>query len=772
MLVAELTLVFQQEGAVDFSQVSLAALDGLGESLDPTALALRLDARLRHILIDEFQDTSSSQFRLLEKLTNGWAEYNEANPDAPNTLFLVGDGMQSIYGFREANVGLFLEARHHGVNGIALDDLPLTVNFRSAPAVVDWNNRIFQQAFPDEENLGRGAVPYEPAVAFQAPAPDSEVRAEGFVGDDAIQREAEHTVALIERVQADEPDGSIAVLVRSRNHLQPIIEALVRRGMTWNATDIDRLRDYACIQDLLSLTRALLRLDDRVSWAALLRTPWFGLNNRDLHVLVGGCADQCPWSRLRDWSGVQAQLSTFARERLSRQVPVIDRALQRRQRHDLREWVEGCWISLGGLAALRDERELDMVERYFELLEQHQSGGVVVSLGEFETALDKLYAGPPSRSSQLHLMTVHKSKGLEFDTVILPALARAPRTDEHPLLMWREFLSADGRHSGMVFSPLPETGVEDRIYRHLRFEQNQAQALETTRLLYVAATRAIKRLYLSFTTEVDSRSGEPRGPVSGSLLASAWTSLADAVVWREAAAPAQQIDMALESENQPGEAPATLWRLERGWRAPDWSFPNPLAAYYPASDFDEDTPPEPESDPLASVVGTVVHQVFQALIASGVEHWEAMASPQRERWLRALLLAQGLPGDACDAAVVEVRNAVSNTLGDSAGRWMLTGISREDATEFAVSSLVGERIQHRFVDRLRRDADGVVWIIDYKTGAPAAGESEAAFIQRQVDQYRGQLMDYRWHISQLGEAYTRLQMALYFTAIPRLQPVD
>ena len=91
------------------------------------------------------------QFHLLEKLTRGWQEYNESNPEAPNTLFLVGDGMQSIYGFREANVGLFLEAKRHGVNGVVLEDLPLSVNFRSDPEVVEWNNRVFSSVFPAEE---------------------------------------------------------------------------------------------------------------------------------------------------------------------------------------------------------------------------------------------------------------------------------------------------------------------------------------------------------------------------------------------------------------------------------------------------------------------------------------------------------------------------------------------------------------------------------------------------------------------------------------------
>ncbi|MEX2367812.1 MAG: UvrD-helicase domain-containing protein, partial [Pseudohongiellaceae bacterium] len=101
-LVAQLELTFRQHGKVDHIQVSSAALDALGNDENPTDLALKLDYRIRHILVDEFQDTSWMQIRLLEKLTSGWQE-NDGR-----TLFIVGDGMQSCYGFRNANVGLFL----------------------------------------------------------------------------------------------------------------------------------------------------------------------------------------------------------------------------------------------------------------------------------------------------------------------------------------------------------------------------------------------------------------------------------------------------------------------------------------------------------------------------------------------------------------------------------------------------------------------------------------------------------------------------------------
>src|SRR5690606_32824977 len=137
----QLRLVFDERGQVDFAALSEAALKALGEEERPTDLALALDGRIEHLLVDEFQDTSHSQMRLLEKLTLGWT------PGDGRTVFLVGDPMQSIYRFREAEVGLFLHAKEKGLGNIALESLNLTDNFRSQANIFDWVNSTFQPLF-------------------------------------------------------------------------------------------------------------------------------------------------------------------------------------------------------------------------------------------------------------------------------------------------------------------------------------------------------------------------------------------------------------------------------------------------------------------------------------------------------------------------------------------------------------------------------------------------------------------------------------------------
>src|SRR5262249_28582051 len=135
----QLQAEFAAVGRVDHTYVAGAAREALMDGGLPTDLALRAGLSLRHILVDEFQDTSLAQFDLLEFLTASWEEGDG------RTLFVVGDPMQSIYQFREAEVGLFLRARDHGIGNVRLEPMQLTRNFRSTPSLIVWTNDTFAQ---------------------------------------------------------------------------------------------------------------------------------------------------------------------------------------------------------------------------------------------------------------------------------------------------------------------------------------------------------------------------------------------------------------------------------------------------------------------------------------------------------------------------------------------------------------------------------------------------------------------------------------------------
>ena len=214
LAVAELQLVFRERGRVDFAELAIRASEALGRVDAPEDLALALGHRIQHFLVDEFQDTSHTQFELIEKLTAGW------EPGDGRTLFLVGDPMQSIYRFRQADVSLFLKARLEGIGAIQLEPLTLSVNFRSRPGLVEWVNRTFESILPASDDLESGAVAYSPSV----PGPTVvEMRS---IGVHALRRthgdEADRVIELI----GAPGDGSTAVLVRSRAHLVEIVSAL------------------------------------------------------------------------------------------------------------------------------------------------------------------------------------------------------------------------------------------------------------------------------------------------------------------------------------------------------------------------------------------------------------------------------------------------------------------------------------------------------------------------------------------------------------------
>ena len=247
-----LKIIFAQKGEMDFQEVSLRAVHALGDEDNPTDLTLALDYQLKHILVDEFQDTSHGQFQLLKKLLYGWEE------DGQRTLFLVGDPMQSIYRFREADVGLFLQVRNDGIANVYPKPLNLTTNFRSTKNIVDWVNQYFTDLLPKNEDITLGAVVYAESIAADT-SDSGGIEVYAHFNDEG---EAEATeLALIATKHAQQyPDKSLAVLVRSRPQLALLIPAFQQAGLKFKATEIELLGQRPIITDLQMLLRALTDL--------------------------------------------------------------------------------------------------------------------------------------------------------------------------------------------------------------------------------------------------------------------------------------------------------------------------------------------------------------------------------------------------------------------------------------------------------------------------------------------------------------------------------
>ncbi len=740
---AQLRVVFGSSGQVDFSEVAQSALWALGEDEAPSDLALALDYRIQHLLVDEFQDTSFSQYRLLEKLTAGW------QPDDGRTLFLVGDPMQSVYRFREAEVGLYLRARREGLADVPLTPLTLSVNFRSRAGVVAWVNETFSEIFPAAEDVTSGAVSYSPSQPFHGHDGEA-VQVHPALSHDPLA-EGEQVVALVRQALAENPDGSLAVLVRARTHLVEIIAALKRHGLRYRAIEIEQLRHRPVVQDLYVLTRALLHPADRLAWLAVLRAPWCGLSLADLTALTQGSRRGVIWSLLNDGE-VMAALSAAGRQRLARLRPVFEQALAHRGRSSLRHRVEAVWLSLGGAACVDNDTDLEDAGVFLTLLEQLEVAGGLEDVQSLEARLGQLFALPDIHADErIQIMTIHKSKGLEFDTVILPGLGRRAPPADSPMLISQERWRRGG--SELLLAPVNATGeAHDAIYRYLKRVDRQKGDHETGRLLYVAATRARRRLHLLGHTLV--REGEVKPPQSGSLLRLLWP-IVEAEFTNASQTQAETEPLSLSGEVKEN----SLRRL-----AIDWSLPAPDAPVnvqlaqrgYSDEQFDVAFSWAGET---ARHVGTVVHELLQRIASEGVQRWSPQRVAELKQYYRAALLQHGVTHDALDEAAGRVEKSLLLTLRDKKGCWLLDNNHRASHCEYAITGIINERLIRAVIDRTFIDEHGTRWIIDYKTSVHDGGDAEI-FLDNEQQRYRQQLECYA-HLMSLRENIP-IRLGLYF----------
>ena len=774
----QLWLSFQRAGEIDFTAMAQNALLALGPADAPTPLQLQLDYRIHHLLVDEFQDTSPTQVQLLERLMAGW-QAGEAR-----SLFLVGDPMQSIYKFRKADVGLFLSIKTHGLGGWPLTALHLYRNNRSHTAVVDWVNQTFPKVFAPSDNHHRGAVRFAPAAATRGDHPLATVNwhpliAEDDAADEASgdfgEREARQMIDLIRATHTQDPESTVAVLVRARTHLNSLVTALRSQQppLPFQAVEIEGLAERPSIQDLTSLTRALHHLADRVHWLALLRAPWCGLTLADLHALAAD-DHRTPICTLMQEDTRLQRLSPDGQQRLRHVRQVIQDALPNQGVLRPRRWVEGVWMALGGPLCLTDASELQNTAEFFDALERCERDGLL-ALGRLPRELDALYAAPdPLASDRLQLMTIHKSKGLEFDTVILPGLHRKTAPTDRPLLLWDEVLDQAGRERLVVAAqPSRRTGTSDgdeapSKYGLLHQLEAQRSQNEAQRLLYVAVTRAKRQLHLLGTVAPDTKQPDQlKAPPKDSLLNLLWHAAQPAFIeawqagvhapgmgalrFRRPALPLADYAHQLSRLVTPG-VPAAL-------------LPEPVAP----GDRPESTSVAPwrldergpaagnQNRQLASDMGSLIHRYLEIIARQGLLHWPESRIRERTNAMQRWLEQQGhAAADAAQSAAEAARQLII-TCASRDGQWVLH--SHPDArSEWALMTLDGTRPQTHVIDRTFV-VDGVRWIVDYKT----TRDDRAS-----VSAYHDQLARYQ----ALFDPEQPIQLAVLFTDRGELQPLD
>ena len=862
---AQLKVVFAEASAVDFVEIAQIAENVLkSEDGSPSDAAIALADGIRHLLVDEFQDTSRRQHQLLANLIAAW-------PDrAGRTCFLVGDPMQSIYFFREADAELFARIKEMGLEipnaaPFLFDFVPLRANFRTSPHLVDRLNEVFREVFAQSDGSGVDFSPAEPARDCPSESPQSLQVHLKFIAqptknnNDILSNEdaeAQQTEQIIRLIQANLPavdrarsSGGkyrIAILARARKSLVPLAEALHRAGIAFRAVDLEQLSARPEILDALALARAVLNPQDRLAWLGVLRAPWCGLALDDLHRISGAddpvlLARPIPELLVE----LQSQLSSAGAtgvERLLAALPwrsargggAVSRPASA-STLSLGTWLQQLWIRLGG-SVCYDATAQANLDLLWNCLDRLPAGEPDLLGPALNSALDKLTALPDPESSSdcgVQLMTIHKSKGLEFEVVIVPDLQAKTAGNGQKLLSWlergllpeseMEDAADPGQITEFLVAPLPSKGADsgqaklwvDRVYR-------DRESQETRRILYVAATRARDELHLfarpSYKTEPDGSLSLV--PPSAGLLSPAWPALETEVrarfdEWKLAPQPSSGAGQPGPVEEAPAEheswadsaqlvlfpvpppearlaKPTLLRRLPSGYQ-PD----APRSVHLePRGTLDPENTSSPhrvagtgsEPDPtgnytrhqgglLSRALGTAVHTLLEQLARlRELLEWPEVRSalPEFQPRIASQARALGLaPAQANQLAAEALKLALKATT-DPRAQWLLSP-QRDAESEVRWTGLRAGRLTNVRIDRVFRaglspQAEGnEAWWIIDFKTAHAGNLDPALAIGQLRPLFRSQLEAYAQVLRNLHGTEALIFAGLYY---PRMAMLD
>jgi ATP-dependent exoDNAse (exonuclease V) beta subunit len=731
--------VFQAAGEVDFVAIAQSAQLALENEQGATDLALKLDYKISHLLIDEFQDTSPVQMRLIEKLIEGW------QPDDGRTLFCVGDPMQSIYRFRKADVSLFLQASEYGIGHLPLTRLQLSSNNRSHPAVVSWINDAFKQVFPTLDNINQGAISYRAFTATRPTIEDEGVivhplvlAADGAVDENSYdesnadenrsvnikQIEASYVADLIVTLRAKNDTQTMAVLVRNRSHLKELVSEIRRNHshLKFQAVEIERLNDRQTIQDAFSLACALSHRADRLHWLNVLRAPWCGLTLADLHVLAADNHRATVWQLMQDEARLN-NLSEDGQLRLRHVNTVLKAAFAGQGRMPARRWLESTWMQLGGAKCLVDVGDNRDVQVFFDLVEKTSRSGYM-DIAALELGMQKLYAKPDiDAPDNLQFLTIHKSKGLEFDTVILPALNRQPRNTDNELVLWQEVMV--NQQSYLIAAPLTSKVISatsntknatPSVYDFLKSLEKERADNEIVRLLYVAATRAQRQLHVIASVQM-SQKGEVK-PLANSLLQSIWPAL-EADFMRATPLSINATEASMIDVNQFKPQLQRLYSQEFTGNFLELNAEvaaRKLSQYRSQNDVDTSLALKQsgllvEAD-LYKNCGILAHLYMQLFAKTDLQSWREYKLAQCQSAMQQWLMQQGHTAKHALQGATQVQTALQTTLNSHEGQWVLQAHT-DAVSELSLMQLTDDGVRSHVIDRTFIE-NGSRWIVDYK----------------------------------------------------------
>lgn len=799
-----------RQGALDFSDLVVRAVELLTERSTAAWVLFKLDGGIEHVLVDEAQDTAPDQWAIFKALTEEFfsgegTEPGGGDPRIPRTVFAVGDEKQSIYSFQGARPErLRQEAQAYEAlvrgSGREFKEVPLDTSFRSTEEVLAFVDAAFEGPERTRALVGatgdipthhparvgeHGAVDLWPLFrdpvtpdreAWNAPVDKEDARsgrkqlAQALARDIRKQVEAGVAVHNHRRSEDDPPMrparwGDFLVLVRRRDALfEEIIRALKAEAVPVAGADRLKLSSHIVFDDLIAVARFVLCPDDDLSLAEILRSPFCDVTDfGDAHSLYP-LADKEARSGRTLWRELQRRADEQPQWRRARDFLQV--ALEARDRDpfaffsSLLNRIDDTGVSGRAriLARLGREAEEAIDETLAQVLAAEDRGGV-----DLETCVALLEAADvevkremEGARNEVRVMTVHGAKGLEAPIVILPDTTSRAKP-QGPTLMPS---ATDDGGEGEGWLMCPGSAKDDcpasRAAREARVARTDAESL---RLLYVALTRARDRLMIIGRAL--------RRPEEGYDVGSWWSVIAETFQRLDEDDPLNIRDIGdgvLRFGVDPERLLAGTIGRARSVVVPDWARAAPApdsAARFASPSKMEETTRIPAPSPLAATAGPgaplgrfrrgdLIHRLLERLpdIAPAERHDAARRIMSRER-------------DLDDAQRREMIAAAFAVLDDVRFAPVFGPGSRP---EVALTGAVGDVPVSGRMDRLVITPDRVL-VIDYKTNRPAPDRIE--------DTDPAYVLQMAVYASVLARLYPdrTVEAALVWTDGPRLMPI-
>lgn len=499
--------VRKQENNVLFNDdLDLLAIEHLQKN---EALRQKYQERYKYIMVDEFQDTNERQRQLIYLLCGN-------KLDNKNNLFIVGDVKQSIYRFRHADVSVFNRVKEDIAQN-AGKNLGMKTNFRSTQSIVESCNTAFCQLMdlPKEEiclehhegaNTGGAKV-----CLLQVPykSKDDDLGAK----EDKWQKEAQAIAAYLQqelpKVEPQlRPGASKAILLRAMTHCEILRQTLQGYGINCVVVKGKGFYEQQEVLDILNLLAALHNRYASLELAGALRSNYFGLDDATLTQLFWQTENDKPlWDVLQAVGSGELQLN-LQPEQQALAMHAAERLRSLRQAAALMalpELFAQLWDELkpefvlsqqeNGPSKLANVKKLRRLAQQYCQTKQASLAEWLQNVKDLRASSSKEPAATVQADDALQIMTIHNSKGLEFDLVILPQLDKSVKGDTASI----KYLSGKEGEQGLLGIKVPDKEMQlqnSGVYEQAKARDSELEEEESRRLLYVAMTRAKKQLLM------------------------------------------------------------------------------------------------------------------------------------------------------------------------------------------------------------------------------------------------------------------------------------